>query len=194
MNPDTARAISLLGHPLAVLPVAAMLLAGKQGAAAQAAWIGVGLLAFAVLVLAGSWRQVRAGRWAHVDASEPHERRTLNLWLLCAMAPGAAVAWWQGNGVLAAGLGVSAGVILVALLLARWCKLSLHVAFAVLATMMVSEAWPWAGLVGVVFACLVAWSRLVLQRHRPRDLVVGALAGGVAGLVFLLASRALDAG
>ena len=37
---------------------------------------------------------------------------------------------------------------------------------------------------GVGFALAVAWSRLALDRHAPRDLVAGAVAGALAGLAF----------
>jgi membrane-associated phospholipid phosphatase len=36
---------------------------------------------------------------------------------------------------------------------------------------------------GALLAGGVAWSRLVLQRHVPRDLWVGAAVGGLAALV-----------
>ena len=37
----------------------------------------------------------------------------------------------------------------------------------------------------VLFAAVVAWSRLHLQRHVPRDLVAGVCTGLLAGLAFL---------
>ena len=79
-------------------------------------------------------------------------------------------------------------MIAVAMLTARWWKLSLHMAFvAFAATLLWSVAW-WAGLAGFACAAAVAWSRLQLQRHIPRDLLAGATTGLLAGVAFLLAS------
>ena len=39
-------------------------------------------------------------------------------------------------------------------------------------------------LAALLFAVAVAWSRLALRRHEPRDLVAGAIAGTLAGAAF----------
>ena len=57
-------------------------------------------------------------------------------------------------------------------------------AFAVFAAWLLRElgmAWTLAAL---LFAVAVAWSRLALRRHEPRDLVAGAIAGTLAGAAF----------
>ena len=46
------------------------------------------------------------------------------------------------------------------------------------------SVWRFFPLVLLLFAATVAWSRLALQRHTPRDLVAGAVAGALAGLAF----------
>jgi membrane-associated phospholipid phosphatase len=58
------------------------------------------------------------------------------------------------------------------------------VAFASYAALL---AWPATAFVviGLLLVLGVAWSRLVLGRHTPRDVVAGALAGLLAGGLFL---------
>jgi membrane-associated phospholipid phosphatase len=75
-------------------------------------------------------------------------------------------------------------LVAAALFSATWCKLSLHVAFATYAALLLWRVGPLATALALVFAAALAWSRWVLERHAPRDLAVGALAGGAAGLVF----------
>lgn len=189
MNQALARAVSIFGHPMLVLPLAALALAVSRGQGRMAAWMALGFTFFAALVMSYSWWQVRRGRWAHVDASNKDERRSLNRFLVVALVVAAVLAMRYGhNRELGLGLGLSAAMIAVAMLTARWWKLSLHMAFVIFAaTLLWSVAW-WAGLAGFACAAAVAWSRLLLQRHVPRDLLAGAATGLLAGIAFLLAS------
>lgn len=185
MTNALARALSILGHPLLVLPAAALLLAADGGAGTPGlSRLAFGLGGLAVLVVAYSWWQVRRGDWDHVDASAGHERRTLNRFLLTAFAAAAVIAWTAGQREFALGLALSALLIAVAMLSARWWKLSLHVAFAVFAAVLLANLSWQACVIALLFAAAVAWSRLALARHRPRDLAAGAVAGALAGGLF----------
>jgi membrane-associated phospholipid phosphatase len=181
-----ARALSILGHPLLSLPVAALLLAMHGGAGPlRLAVLASGLGAIAVGVMTYSRWQVSRRRWQHVDASGRGERRSLNRFLLLLFAAAAWGAWaWSPQREFALGLALSALLVATAMLTARWCKLSLHVAFAMYAAMLLLQLSWLACAAGVAFAAAVAWSRLVLARHVPRDLAAGAIAGLLAGLAF----------
>jgi len=185
MSAPLARALSIFGHPVLVLPMAMLAIALAQGDRRTAAWSAAGLGAFAALVMGFSWWQVRRGRWGHVDASARHERGALNRFLLVALAIGAVLVAWRGQQpALALGLALSALMILAALLTARWWTLSLHLAFAVFAALLLRELGTGWMLAALLFAAAVAWSRLALNRHAPRDLAAGAVVGAAAGLAF----------
>jgi membrane-associated phospholipid phosphatase len=140
--------------------------------------------AFAALVMALSWRQVRRGRWAHVDASAPRERRDLNRALLAVTMLAAVLAQVVAHDPrVALALGLAAGILVFALLTARRWKLSLHVAFAAFAALLLWTLHPLATAAMLAFTAAIAWSRLRLARHAPRDLVAGAFAGVCAGVV-----------
>ena len=181
-----ARIISVLGHPLLVLPAAlALPVALHDGDLRTLRTILVGFTLFAALIFGWSWLQVRRKRWAHVDASHPSERRSLNRTLLIAITAGALLSW-RGLPTpdLGLALALSAGIVAVAMLSARVCKLTLHVAFALYAAGLL---WPLGSIAvgaGCGFACTVAWSRLRLSRHLPRDLVAGASAGLLAAVIY----------
>lgn len=179
-----ARTLSILGHPLLLVPAAALLAMAAGGQHQALGWTALWFALFGAAVMAWSWWQVRRARWRHVDASARRERRSLNRVLLVALAIGAALAWRAGAHALAAGLAACVLVLVAALLSARACTLSLHVAFAVLAALLLWRIGAWATAAGLGFAAAVAWSRLALARHRPRDLMAGALAGAGAGLLF----------
>mgnify|MGYP002662636109 FL=1 len=105
--------------------------------------------------------------------------------MFVALAAGAALVAWRGTQpVFALGMAMSAAMILAAMASARWCKLSLHMAFAVFAAWLLRELGTTWTLAALLFAVAVAWSRLALRRHEPRDLVAGAIAGTLAGAAF----------
>lgn len=188
MTNALARTLSIVGHPMLVLPVAVLVLlrtGGNGGGGGDILWLGLGFGLFAAMVMGYSWRQVRRGRWGHVDASAKHERGSLNRFLLIALAAAALPATvLVPQNDLALGLSLSAGLIAIAILTARWCKLSLHMAFAVFAAALLSRlGWEY-GVAGAIFVAAIAWSRLALRRHTLGDLLAGMAAGGLAGMMF----------
>lgn len=185
MSRALARTVSIIGHPTIVVPASVLVLTLQSGTYVQAAWTLSAFVVFAALVMGYSKWQVRRGRWGHVDASAVGERRALNLFLLIALGVGMLLAiTLDAPRELALGLALSAAVVLAAIFLQTHLKLSLHMAFVVFAAALLGAASTLAMLAGLGFAGLVAWSRLDLQRHQPRDLVAGAAAGAVAGLLF----------
>ncbi|PJK01010.1 hypothetical protein CO641_03495 [Lysobacteraceae bacterium NML91-0213] len=175
-----ARFVSILGHPLLVLPLALLLpMAAIDPAGIARAATGIAVCA--ALVLGWSWWRVRRGHWRHVDASHVHERRSLNVFLLPLFATGALLALPQPW--LSLRLVLAAAIIAVALLTTRWCKLSLHAAFAVYAALLLGAWQPAAGIAMLLFALAIIASRLVLARHAPRDVVAGSAVGVAAGIV-----------
>jgi len=182
-----ARALSMIGHPALLMPLAVTL--GILGADAPPRLLQVALsTAVLVAVIVGLYSlwQVRAGRWAHVDASQPRERSQLNLFLALLLFGAAGLLWALGQPLaVASGAGVMALLVLAAHLLRRWLKVSLHAAFAVFAASLV-----WPSIVGVVLiialAAGVAWSRLVLRRHSLPEVLLGLVLGAAFGVGFRL--------
>ncbi len=190
MNPvvnrfAAARLLSIVGHPAVLMPVAVAGVVQSRGASASTAATALGLTGGLVLaVLVFSALRVRRGDWAHVDASRPKERVQLNLFLLALLLGAAALSQSLGAArPVVAGPLLAAALVGLALSLRRWLKLSLHTAFAVFAAAL---WWPdrLAGLGFLLLAGAVAWSRLALGRHSRAEVLVGALAGAVAGVAF----------
>lgn len=184
MSVAVARAVSILGHPLPVLSLALLAHALHRGAArAQLLGSAAAFALFAALVLGYAWWRVDRGHWRHVDASDVHERRHLNRFLLALLLTGVALAAFAALPLLALQLALAALLVLLAMSTTRWCKLSLHLAFAVYAALLLAPvSWPAMGAL-LLLAALLAWSRLRLARHAPRDLVAGVAAGVLAGML-----------
>lgn len=176
---DIARWTSILLHPFAVFAGLALLAAWRlQPASLPRVAIGIGV-AIAVLWLFVLQRQ-RSGRWGTVDASDPRERPALYvLALLLALGNW----WWLGGqeSVLAPGLLLVIGMLLLAAAVNRWIKLSLHMAsLAFAAVALLALALP-VGIVAMALLPLLAWSRLRLGRHRPAEVIAGGVLGVLAG-------------
>ena len=180
-----ARAASLVGHPVVLVPAAGLIAAFHSAASGkQLQFIGAALLVLIVAALGFSWMQVRAGRWAHVDASVREERTSLNGFLAILFLFSAALLWTRLP-PMALALALSCAISISALLLARWLKVSLHVAFAVFATAIVWPSTP-AVAAGVLMIAFVVWSRLALGRLVWAVFVAWLLLGGAAGAGFQL--------
>jgi len=186
-----AQALSVVGHPALLMPCAVVWSATLRNAPPAVLHAAAAACGF-VVVCVGIYSvvQVRAGRWQHVDASVPHERRQLNGLLSLLLFGVAGGLWWSAQPwPVTLGLAMGGAVVVMASLLRRWLKLSLHAAFAVFAA---SLLWPSVmAVVGLLaLAMAVAWSRLVLRRHTLGEVVVGLLAGGAAGVGFHLIANA----
>lgn len=178
-----ARVLSIVGHPAVVVPGTILWLSSRRAAQTEQA-VAAGLAAVTVAVVVVVWClvQVRAGRWSHVDASKPDERRLLNRGLLGLLGLAAlGLSTVEQSATLVAGAALSAAIVATAVASERWIKLSLHTAFAVFAVALV---WPEAGTTTTlaVLTLAIAWSRLSLGRHALVDVVSGAFAGAIAGV------------
>ena len=182
MRVVVARAVSIAGHPIVFILVAVLIAASTRGASVRQLWfIGAALVTLGIVVLGFSWLQVRAGRWSHVDASARHERKSLNVLLGGVCLLSAVLLWFlTRRPYMSFGLALSGALIVIALVISRWVKVSLHVAFAAFATALL---WPikLAIVAGVLLTAVVVWSRLVLGRHVAADVAAGLLLGAAVG-------------
>ncbi len=184
LRQQIARCLSVLGHPLIVFPFAGWIaLSSKRSGTYVVPWALAFFALLALGVLLYSWLQVCAGRWSHIDASHPHERRSLHGLLLTVFSvSAAAVAWFQphARGV-TLGLILSCFLIGAAMLASHWLKVSLHVAFLVFAAIILWQASATLMAATLVFTAAVGWSRVELGRHSLAEVLAGSGFGIVAG-------------
>lgn len=177
-----ARLFSILGHPAALIPAAAWIITNAhKNAPTYVIWLPIGCaLAFVLF----SVYKARSGQWAHVDASNASERIELNLILgfsLLILSVCLVIAHLPDTVVIATS--ISGGIFLAAYILRNLAKSSLHVAFAIFAS---SLLWGmhWYVIGFVLISVVVAWSRVVLERHSIKDIVFGFLIGAIAGICY----------
>jgi len=181
-----ARVLSIVGHPVLVLPVAVMVSGAVRGVSVSTRSTTIGVtVGIGVVVLVFSAVRVWLGHWKHVDASEPAERNQLN-GFTAVLLFGAALAGFLTSGGsrdLYLWPACTGGVVLAAIVLRRRMKLSQHVAFDLFAAIAALPS-VWAALAIALLTIGVGWSRLVLQRHTRMEVAVGTVVGVVAGALF----------
>ena len=186
-----ARGFSIFGHPMIMLPASALLVSLELGSVGRM----FGVIGTAVIVSAGlgAWakRKVAEGAWSHVDASDPSERKQWNRVVFVSFIAVAAL-FAAFDSVIAVGSLALALIILCAMVLAPWLKLSQHTAFTILSAWVAGAVDP---IIGGVFALLslgVMWSRLALDRHTVPEVIVGAICGSITGAsLWWLASQSV---
>lgn len=177
-----ARALSVIGHPALLMPASIAAAAHMAEAPPALLRLAVGsAVAVALIVGLFSLWQVRSGRWRHVDASLPGERRQLTRLLAALLCAVAALAWAGGySAPVAAGPLPVALPVLAAHALRTRMKLSLHAAYAAFAVPLLWPALPGAGAAAAL-ALGVAWSRLILRRHTRAEVLIGLVLGACSG-------------
>jgi len=164
---------------------AALGMASARGASpTQLRFVGVALATLAFVVVGFSWLQVRSGSWQHVDASGTKERASLNGFLVALLSGSALVVWiLTRRPDMPVALASAALLIVVAILAAPWVKISLHAAFAAFATVLLWSM-KLAFMIGILVTGAIMWSRLVLGRHKPVDVIAGLLVGFAIGSAY----------
>ena len=184
--PSFARWVSIVAHPF----VTALVLAGaielRHGASAAARTVIAVLLLFVAPLAILMVRQVRRGAWGTVDASDPRERPTL--FLVGGVAMLALLAYAvtsQPDSQLVRGTVGTLAMLAVCAAATPWIKVSLHVAVASLAAVILMLLGsPVAWLLALVLPVL-AWSRVVHGRHQWIEVMLGFAIGAAAGVLIV---------
>ena len=179
---ETARWISILGHPFILIPVLVAAVTVPWLPPQQAAQIvGIVVLVSIVPMLVLIARRVRAGTWTNFDVSVREQRAGMYpLALAIATATVLVLAWARVPRPILRGVLAILLLIGIAALVNLWLKVSLHTAFAVFTALAVL---PSRGLAAtlLLLALAIAWSRLELGRHTLAEVIGGALIGAVVG-------------
>jgi membrane-associated phospholipid phosphatase len=183
-----ARWLSIVAHPFVMVGVMVGVAASGRSSAREAARSVLIVLAFTLVpLLVLMVRQVRVGAWKNVDASNANERPVL--YLVGGVALTALLAYLaisSPQSYLVRGSVGTLAMLAACAVATRWVKVSLHVAFGALAATTLLMTGSVAGWVLLPLVPALAWSRLLLARHRPLEVALGTLMGFSAGLAVVL--------
>jgi membrane-associated phospholipid phosphatase len=187
---QTAKIISVIGHPFVLLALTVLIATASRQSPARAAATGaITLLATVFPMLLIIRRKVRAGKWSDHDISDASERRNFYPLMIAILGLSLIVFYLLGfPRPLLVGMIISLAILLVAMVINHWSKISLHLTFAVYFALSLLAVNYWISAVLLVLAIAVAWSRIKLGRHDPAQVISGALLGAIAGIVLLKAN------
>ena len=184
-----AYTCSVMGNPLFIGAIFLFAFCLRLLDASRAMAIMAALIALLFLPIA-IWIQirVRTGRYSDFDVSRREDRKTMYpmVLVLILFATGLLFFTRQPK-MLSVGMLCVSTMIVVAYLTNQWIKISLHTVFCfffALVAIKISVAWLAPML---IFAVLVAFSRLILKRHRVVELMAGAGLGLLTGSLLLFA-------
>ena len=184
-----AKIISIVGHPLLVIPVFAIIVLFKYENTQKATTLS-GLIVGGLIVpmVVKMYRGYRKGTYTNFDVSDQAERKTwysLPIILLTIFTLYLFVKEQERNLRLA--ILLSLILLISSKLINNYIKISLHASFGAYIAMLAFQ------LLGIIygslfllFALLVACARVVLRRHTVIEVVLGIGLGSILGLVFIL--------
>lgn len=179
-----ALSVSGVGHPLVMIVLVVLALSWSRDPAA--AWRITGFVAVMGLIPTGwlIWRRWSRHPDAVQDASLPSTRPILFLTLLAVLLlSGCYFFLVEHSMFLVRGSAVTALMVAVAAVLNRWIKLSLHLAFAVYAGVILARVQVAYGLPVLLMVPFLAWARLVLGRHTLVEVIGGSALGFGAAVI-----------
>ena len=190
MSTGVARAISALGHPLITIAVFVVLIAVREGDSVLPLRYAI-LIVAALVIPVAAWnlRQTQSGRYGNFDVSVRTQRASMYVVILVLMVPMTIAFFWApvSRGVRIGMVSIATMFIAASAINFAGLKLSLHAAVS----FFVAVVCMWIDVrVGVVLcglAIAVAVSRLVLRRHTPLEVCLGAGLGTATALAFSLA-------
>ena len=146
------------------------------------AHFAVAALFAAVFPYAGLYLAARAGRTTNTWVSKREQRGPVYAVMLGSIAVGLALLrLLQAPGPVMAAYLFFLGTLVLAAVVNRVVKISVH---AMVAASLVGGLWPFAGpwaLAAAPVAAAVAWARVVVSEHEPREVQLGLAAGLVIG-------------
>jgi len=183
-----AKLISTLGHPFLTVPVFVVFLLFSIESARQATYLSL-LIIGGIFVPIGitTLRGVRKGRYTNLDVSDQAQRQkwfittTLLLFVVTLII-------WLTNQDRTLRLAVTCALVLLVMaqVVNTRVKASMHLAFHVFLGFLILHFNGIAGIAFLLFAPLLAWSRIHLKRHVWKEIVVGVILGAVLGAAFWL--------
>ena len=182
-----ARIISVIGHPFVLLSLTALIVALHRTHLLRALTIGgVTVLSTVTPLFFIIRRKVSAGKWSDHDVSDASERRSFYPIAITINTLSTLIFYLLGfpHGLIV-GMLISLVILLAAMLINRWSKISLHQIFAVYFAVSLFAVSYWSGAGFLLIAAAVGWSRIELERHTFGQVLSGALLGAVAGIVLL---------
>jgi membrane-associated phospholipid phosphatase len=180
--------ISTIGHPVLLVSVFTILVNYNEFQPQTAAKLSLAVVGFVVVpICIYILVKMRRGEYRNFDVSERKNRNSLYpvillfQFLLLIFITAQNYSW-----LIKAGLLSSIFLIGSAFFINRILKVSLHTSIAFYLAVLLIQIKAEIAFVTIIFALMIGWSRVMLQRHSVPEILVGFLLGISSGVIFHL--------
>ncbi|MFC3200204.1 hypothetical protein ACFOET_21460 [Parapedobacter deserti] len=186
MKTTLAKLISTLGHPFLTVPVFVIFLLFSIESVLQATYLSL-LIIGGIFIPIGikTIRGVKKGTYTNLDVSDRVQRQK---WFIATTLLLAAVTIiiWLTNQDRTLRLATTCALMLLVAAQAvnRRIKASMHLAFHVFLGFLIFYFNWIAGVLFLLVAPLLAWSRIHLKRHVWKEVIAGVMLGTALGVAF----------
>lgn len=182
MRQRIANLTSRVLNPFVVSLAAILLLSLKSASTVEDAlkWSGV-MAAISVLpVFLMVLNQTRNGKLNGILNATRQQRSGIYLLSIACAAVGYVILfWWQAPALLqVAFVGGFSSAVVFAVINLRW-KISLHTGFVSALAVVLVMLYGWVASAAAALVLLTAWSRIKLRHHSIKEVIAGALLGGL---------------
>ncbi|MGK6350513.1 phosphatase PAP2 family protein [Parapedobacter sp. DT-150] len=186
MKTTVAKFISTIGHPFLTVPVFAVFLLFSIESPQRATVLSLLIIGgiFVPIGLKTLWG-VRKGTYTNLDVSDRVQRQKWFIATTLLLLAVTIIFWLTGQDrTLRLAMACALVLLILAQVVNRRIKASMHLAFHAFLGFLILHFNETAGIIFLLFAPLLAWSRIHLKRHVWKEVVVGMVLGTILGLVF----------
>lgn len=189
MKIKIAQFLSILGHPLLLFPFLILIfnLNDTQNTFSHTLTLIYGI--FFLVLIAWVYIGKRRGKYTDLDVSNKKERKSLYIFAIPLMLLVLVFLFYTNQpNYICISFSLATLMLIVSFGINFLIKISMHVSINIYLALAIIHVNLKLGSVLIVFTLLVLWSRLVLKRHTPKEVVTGLIIGSLFGATLLLIS------
>ncbi|MCL5244546.1 hypothetical protein M4I21_01920 [Cellulophaga sp. 20_2_10] len=189
MKIKIAQFLSVIGHPLLLFPFLILFFNLREEQVLFSNTLAMVLGLFFFILIAWVYIGKRRGKYTDLDVSNKKQRKSLYVFTIPVMVLTLFFLIYTNQPkYIVTSFALATLLLLVSFGINFYIKVSMHVAINMYLALAISKVSLELGIVLALFTVVVLWSRLVLERHTPKEVVLGLVVGSLFGTSLLLIS------
>ncbi|WP_435313313.1 hypothetical protein [Cellulophaga fucicola] len=186
MKIKIAQFLSIIGHPLLLFFFLILFFNLGQEKAAFSNTLSIVFGLFSLVLISWVYIGKRRGKYTDLDVSNKKQRKSLYIFVIPLMVLTLIFLMYTNQPKhIVTSFGLATLLLLVSFCINFYIKVSMHVAINIYLALAISKVNLELGVLLGAFTIVVLWSRLVLKRHTPKEVVLGFVVGFIFGTALL---------
>ena len=193
MKVEIAKYISIIGHPLITLPLFTIITLFNYEDFQRAFLISSLIVGGIFIPLTiKMYRGTKHGKYTNFDVSDKSQRQSWYLFALILLLIVTIIMYATEQApTLRLKILFAFLLLLTSQVINYFIKSSLHVSLNIFLSFLILPINMPIGILFFVFVAFIAWSRLILNRHTLKEIIVGAIIGFIIGFASFCTSELL---